>query len=223
MKRKTPIADQNNKYSKNVIRELSRSENLKREGKFEEALEIAQKVLEKDPGCLAAAEEVADNLLSLDRLEEAKKAADFVYSMDTKSYIANYVLGFLLLGENKNQEALKYLKEGNQYSPNNPEILRCLGWSLFHVGQHLPGILTLERALNLRNDDPLILCDLGVCYLHLNDFQKTTRLFERALALDPNNKRAQECLVAAMSLEQELKNAQKNAPSASDNPVPEKK
>ncbi len=191
-------------YSRKVMRELAKSEECKVKGKHQEALEIAQKILEKDPSCIAAAEEVADNLLSLNNHESAEKAARFVLILNPKSYIANYTLGFLSLTKGDDPVALPYLSVANNSEPNNPEILRCLGWSLFHTGSRTEGIATLERALNLRPDDSLILCDLGVCCLHLNYFEKTIRLFERALALDPKSTRAKECLEAAKNLKEKM-------------------
>lgn len=191
-------------YSRKVMRELAKSEELKIKGKHSEALEVAQKLLEKDPSCTAAAEEVADNLLSMNHHEAAEKAAKFVLSLDPKSYIGNYILGFLALTNGRNDIALPYLSEANLLASNNPEILRCLGWALFHTGSKVAGIATLERALNLRQDDPMILCDLGVCSLHLNHFEKTIRLFERALALDPKNARAKDCLEAARRIKEEV-------------------
>ncbi|MEI7510713.1 MAG: tetratricopeptide repeat protein [Candidatus Peregrinibacteria bacterium] len=187
-------------YSRKVMRELAKSEEFKVRGKHEQALEVAQKILEKDPACVAAAEEIADNLLSMNNHKAAEKAARFVLSLDPKSYISNYTLGFLALTKGDDPQALPYLFAANEAAPNNPEILRCLGWSLFHTGARIEGIATLERALNLRPDDSMILCDLGVCCLHLNFFEKTIRLFERALALDPESARAKECLDAAKGL-----------------------
>lgn len=193
------------RISKKFERELARSEDYKINGDFEKALEIAQKVLQKDPGCVDAAEEVADNFLSLEMHEEALKAAQFAYTLDKKSYIANYVTGFLLLTDGQEDLALGYLQVANEVEPNNPEILRCLGWTLFHLEQPISGVATLERALNLRQDDALILCDLGVCLLQQGNFTKTTHLFEKALSLDPENERAKGCLEAAINMEVQVR------------------
>lgn len=188
-----------------VIMQLVKAEEYKTRGEHEKALNIAKKILVKDPSCIPAAEEVLDNLVSLQDFDEALKVADFVLSHNHKSYIGNYAKGFIALTENENDEALPYLSKANKYNPNNPEILRCLGWSSFHCDMKLKGIVTLERALNLRPDDPLILCDLGVCLLHENVFEKSINLFQKALALDPENARAQECLNAAIELEEHMK------------------
>lgn len=214
MKKKSEKYSSSNKksgLSKTAIRNLTKSEQLKIEGRNEEALFLAQKVLENDPSCLAAAEEISDNLLSLGREKEAKKSAQFAYSLDQDSYIANYILGFLAIEENKN-ESLQYLLKANELQSNNPEILRCLGWVLFHSHENIKGIATLERALNLRPHDVLILCDLGVCLLHQNIFPKAIKLFEKALSLEPDNERAQNCLLAAVDLKKQVEDEMQKYP-----------
>jgi tetratricopeptide (TPR) repeat protein len=191
-------------YPRKIMRELAKSEELKVLGRYKEAIDIAQRILQKDPACVPAAEEIADNLLSLEEHASAEKTANFVLSLDPDSYIALYIKGFIALTRGENLIAVPCLSHANQKNPNNPEILRCLGWALFHTGKKTEGIATLERALNLRPDDTMILCDLGVCSLHENNFEKTIRLFERALVLDPENERAKECLEASKELSQKF-------------------
>ncbi len=184
-------------YSRKVMSQLAQSEEFKISGNHSKAIEIAETILLDDPGCLAAVEELADNFLSLDKLPEAEKAANFAIKLSPTSYIGNYVKGFIELSRGKWENALQFLLAANLEHPNNPEILRCLGWGIFHLGKKIEGIATLDRALNLRPDDPMILCDLGVCLLHCNSFDRAVTLFERALAIAPTNERAMECLEAA--------------------------
>jgi len=194
------------KLSSLIANKLEKSEHAKVLGNHEKALRIARSILMQDPSCIEAAEEVVDNLLSLQDFVEAEKVANFVLSQHEKSYIANYALGFIYLTDSLNDLALGYLQIANELSPNNPEILRCLGWATFHTKSKLKGLVTLERALNLRSDDPLILCDLGVCLLQEQIFDKAINLFEQVLEIDSTNERAQDCLQAAISLEKKLLN-----------------
>jgi len=198
------------KLPESIARALAQSEEFKMRGENTKALQVAQRILERDPSCMEAAEEVADNLLSLGRDEEAAKAAKFAYSLNKTSYIANYILGFTGLDSDK--KATEYLQNANKASPNNPEILRCLGWAKFHIGKETEGIATLERALNLRNNDPLILCDLGVCLLHQNIYDKAVKLFKKALNLEPNNPRALECYEAAKDIGEQMEVELKKLP-----------
>lgn len=182
-------------HSSDTLARLERAEQLKLTGKHEDALKILVELLIEDPENVPALEEVADNELSLGHFDRAERAARQAVSIGQKSYTGHYILGFIRSQEEKWDLALKELKVANVLSPNNAEILRCLGWALFHAGQRAQGVVTLERALNLDQENPLTLCDLGSAYLELRNIFKARALFQRALEIDPENTRARESVV----------------------------
>lgn len=191
----------NGKMPPHVLERLEQAEQLKLGGKHEDALAILELLILEDPSNVSALEEVADNELSLERYDRAETAATQAVSLDPASYTGHYILGFVRSHQERWEEAHKRLKEANRLKPNNPEILRCLGWVLFNMQQRPQGIVTLERALNLDHDNTLTLCDLGVAYLEMRNFSKARALFLRALDLDPTNPRAKECVSAVERLE----------------------
>jgi Flp pilus assembly protein TadD len=188
-----------------ILERLERAENLKLTGKHHDAIEILEQLVLEDPSNVAALEEIADNELSLERYARAEIAATQAVTLDISSYTGQYILGFIRSQEGKWEEALRRLKEANRLKSNNPEILRCLGWVLFKMAQRPQGIVTLERSLNLDSDNTLTLCDLGVAYLEMRNFQKARALFQRALDLDPQNPRARECVTAIDRIEKQVK------------------
>ena len=179
---------------------LTQAEELKFQGKNEEALGILEQLLITDPSNVTALEELADNELSLGNFDRAEIAATRAIDLDIDSYTGYYILGFLRSRTEQWKEAVTHLRKANGLKSNNSEILRCLGWALFHMGERAQGIVTLERALNLDAESALTLCDLGVAYLQVQNFPKSKILFERALDVDPNNLRAQECMQAVERL-----------------------
>ncbi len=180
--------------SQDTLERLERAEQLKIDGQYDQAIAILEELLLEDPENVSALEEVADNELSLGQYERSEAAARQAIAIDEKSYTAHYILGFLRSREDKWEEAITHLKRANGLKPNNAEILRCLGWALFHQGQRAQGIVTMERSLNLDPDSPLTLCDLGVAYLEVQNFQKSRLLFRRVLDIEPFNERAKECM-----------------------------
>ena len=184
-------------YPKHILEALEYIETLKLGGEHEKSILEAQKLLCEDPDCVAALEEIADNHVSLDQFDQAEKAASRVLNLDKNSYTAYYILGFLASHQQKWKEAVNYLKKANKLHPNNPEIIRCLGWSTFNDNKRTQGIIILERALNLDPENSLTLCDLGICYLQIKSFDKAVELLKKAMEIDPDNKRIQECYQAA--------------------------
>jgi len=196
-----------------TLERLEHAEQLKMMGQHKEALAILEQLLIEDPSNVSALEEVADNELSLENYVRAEAAAKQSIKLDNDSYTGYYILGFLCSHEEKWDESLSMLKRANELKPNNPEILRCLGWVLFNSGQRAQGVVTLERSLNLDAENPLTLCDLGVAYLQAHNFTKAKALFLRALDLEPQNTRAQECVQAVERLEKAMEMSEK-APAA---------
>lgn len=180
---------------------LKQAEELKFEARHNEALDVLEEVLVLDPDNVPALEEIADNELSLEQYDRAEKAAKRAITLDKESFDGFYIVGFVASVREDWAASSDALKAANKIEPNNPEILRCLGWSLFSGGKSVEGIVTLERALNLEEANPLILCDLGVVYLKMKEYAKARSLLERALEIDPTNIRVQECLEMAGRIE----------------------
>ena len=184
---------------------LKESEKLKLAGQHDEAIKLCEQALIKDLECIEAYEEIGDNYLSLHKFSKAKKALKKAIDLCPRSANANYLIGFLHSAAGNYKKSVDYLENSDKFEPNHPEILRCLGWSIFHNGEKERGIILLERALTLTPQDPLILSDLGVCYLNKKDFDRASGLFKRILEIEPNNEKARECLNAVRFFKHEYK------------------
>lgn len=184
---------------------IKEAEQLKMDGHHAEAIAKCEKILYSDLAYTEAYEEIGDNYLSLRQYDKAKKALRQAIKTNARSANANYLLGFLYSAIGKFKKSIKYLEISDGYEANHPEILRCLGWSLYHDGQRQRGIVLLERALALSPQDSLILSDLGVCYLNSKKFDRAITLFRTILEIEPNNEKAKECLNAVRFFRHEYK------------------
>lgn len=184
---------------------IEEAEKKKLKGEHLDAIKLCEQILVQDLNCVEAYEEIGDNYLSLRQYDKAKKALNRALQLHARSANANYLLGFVFSAIGSFKKSIEYLENADEIQPNHPEILRCLGWSIFHDGQHKRGLIILERALNLKNDDPLILSDLGICYLNEKNFDRSSILFKKVLAIEPNNEKARECLNAVRFFQKEFK------------------
>ncbi len=185
------------KYPQHIAEALNSIEELKLSGKHDKSIMEAEKLLFNDPNCVEALEEIADNYVSLDSYDKAEKACQHALKLNKRSYTAKYILGFIHSQKQEWPKAIGYLKSSNTLHSNNPEILRCLGWALFNTNKRTQGVVILERSLNLDPENALTLCDLGICYMQMKNFDKSVELLKKAMQLDPNNKRIKECFLAA--------------------------
>lgn len=177
----------------NLLPLLEQAETLKLQGKHEEAIRFCQKILIMNLDCTEAYEEIGDNYISLGEYKKAKLALIQATRRNPKSANTHYLTGFMYSAQQNWKESAIHLERANELFPNHPEILRCLGWSIFNVGLKKKGICVLERALAIAPEDSFILCDLGVCYMNQRNFPRALTLFNKTLQIDPENLKAKEC------------------------------
>ncbi len=179
--------------SEEIINELRKATELKEQGQYEQAILELEKVIVDEPHLAAAYEEVADNYLSLRELAKSKKALAQALKIEADSANAHYLLGFLESLEQNWQKSEESLIKADHIHPNHPEILRCLGWTLFNNLKKSQGLSVLERSNALRPNDVNILCDLGVCYMNDTQWAPAARTFRQVISLSPESEQAKEC------------------------------
>lgn len=175
---------------------LNDADEKKLMGMHHEAIGICEEILCDDLECNEALEEIGDNYLSLRDFPKAINALKQAKKVNPKSANAHYLLGFAYSGINEWKESIYELEIADSLEPNHPEILRCLGWSVYHYGEKEKGIVLLQRAVMMSPEDVFILCDLGVCYLNDRDFNRAEKVFNKVLELEPTHDKAKECLKA---------------------------
>lgn len=183
---------------------IEEADKKKNAGQHLEAIRICEQILSKDLDCVEAYEEIGDNYLSLRKYDNAEKALRQALKFNKQSANGNYLLGFVYSCTGKWKESVELLEKADEVYPNHPEILRCLGWSMYHFGQRKRGVILLERSLFLAPNDPLILNDLGVCYLNDKNFERAAMLFKKTLQIEPDNQKAKECLNAVRFFQREF-------------------
>src|SRR6059058_5721814 len=101
----------------------------------------------------------------------------------------NY-LGYMWADHNMHlEEAEEMIKHALQIEPNNGAYLDSLGWLEFKQGKFEQGLADLLRAAkNLEHDDSVVFEHIGDTYLKLDRVPEALGAWQKALALDPQNK-----------------------------------
>ena len=88
------------------------------------------------------------------------------------------------------EEAQELIKRALQVDPNNGAYLDTLGWLDFRHGKFEAALNDLLRAAQqLSRDDPVVFEHIGDTYAKLNKIPQAMENWQKALALDPQNKR----------------------------------
>jgi len=86
-------------------------------------------------------------------------------------------------------EAEEMIRRALQIEPSNGAFLDTLGWVEFRKGKFDQALADLLRAAqNLTRDDPVVFDHIGDTYLKLNKSSQALEAWQKAAALDPENK-----------------------------------
>jgi tetratricopeptide (TPR) repeat protein len=105
----------------------------------------------------------------------------------------NY-LGYMWIDQNVHlDEAEAMIKRALQNEPNNGAFLDSFGWLQFRQGKFDQALTDLLRAAkNMTRDDPVVFEHIGDTYLKLKRAPQALEAWQKALALDPQNKKLAE-------------------------------
>ena len=105
----------------------------------------------------------------------------------------NY-LGYMWAEHNLHlDEADDMIKHALKIEPNNGAYLDSLGWLEFRQGKFEQALADLLRAAkNMAQDDPVVFEHIGDTYLKLTRVPQALEAWQKAMALDPKNKKLAE-------------------------------
>jgi tetratricopeptide (TPR) repeat protein len=127
-----------------------------------------------------------------------EKAADLLrksIALDPANAAEAYnYLGYMWADHNMYlDEAEDMIKRALQIEPNNGSYLDSLGWVEFRKGRFDQALADLLRAAkNMEHEDAVVFEHIGDVYLKLNRIQQALEAWQKALVLDPKNKKLTE-------------------------------
>jgi tetratricopeptide (TPR) repeat protein len=127
-----------------------------------------------------------------------EKAADLLrksIALDPANAAEAYnYLGYMWADHNMHlDEAEEMIKHALEIEPNNGSYLDSLGWVEFRQGKFDQALAELLRAAkNIERDDPIVFEHIGDTYLKLDRVSEALGSWQKALALDPKNKKLAE-------------------------------
>ena len=159
---------------------IEKIETLKEQGQLEEALNLVNRILVKDPTNEDALLQVADIQYRQGFIEKAEKAIDFYNSRKaSKDPMGLYIKGVLEMEKNAWHNAKKFLKDALELTDfNNHEILRCYGLSEYWYGNREKGVNYIENAFEINNMDAEVIYNLIELYLLERRFKKAEKMIK---------------------------------------------
>lgn len=158
---------------------ITKVEQLKKQGKFDEALKLINHELMKNPTNEQALMQVVDIEYRRGELTKAEKPVDFLLKMKSDDPMALYIKGVLEMEKNNFLDAKKYFQEAIKLTKfENHEILRCYGLCEYWYGNREKGVQFLEEAWSLNNKDAEVIYNLIEIYLLEFDYRRAKRMIQ---------------------------------------------
>jgi Flp pilus assembly protein TadD len=95
-------------------------------------------------------------------------------------------MGSFLFRIGRSDEALSFMREAVDLSPNNPRALNSLGSTLYMLGAFDSARDVWYRSLQI-DPTPIAFSNLGTASFYLQDFQQAAAMYSRAVELTPDD------------------------------------
>ena len=172
--------------------EMGRAEALRRAGRSDAAIEVLQQLAESHAEIALVHQTLGDALRRLERYDEASQAYDQAVALheipDRQHWILYFARGITHERSDRWPLAEADFRLALELSPDQPQVLNYLGYSLVELRQNLDEALgMIESAVQARPDDGYITDSLGWVLYRLGRYDEAAVHMERAAQLTPTD------------------------------------
>lgn len=165
---------------------LKRAQELYEEGKFQEAIREAEKVIEDKPDCVEAYALVGEIYIEIKQYEKARKYLDYAMKKDPSSAINFIHLGESYFEAGKYDKAMAIYKKVAELYPDNADAALDIGevyvqWRNYRLAEYY-----LKKAMHLRPDYFSPYNELGNLYLELRRYKEAEKFYKESLKRKPD-------------------------------------
>jgi len=192
-----------------LLRAMQKISLRSREG-FAEAIRLAHRALDLNPGSVSAAQLAANGHLnnvllgfSTDRQfdrNEAIRLARLALSLDENDERALGIVGLVtafLIGDH--ETAIDFVDRAVTSNPNFPTAWNYRGWIYQFAGRHEEAILSFERAIRVSPLDHNSFAGIGYALIELRRFEEAVAVSKKALRQNSSDGIAFRGLAAALA------------------------
>ncbi|MFW6129141.1 MAG: tetratricopeptide repeat protein [Candidatus Aminicenantaceae bacterium] len=176
--------------TEDIQEELGKGNDLFNEGKYEEALEVYEKILVDYPDAYVINKNIGNCYFQQEKFELAEKYYKKVLEIDPENNEIKMDIGNCYANRGFNEQALEWYNKVDFKEIKNVTVLFNIGTNLFNSRDYEEALKYYQRAVEIQEDFLDAIYQLGVVYLSLQDNDKAIRAFERYLELDSDSAKA---------------------------------
>jgi len=168
---------------------MQQSLDLARRGDLFRAIQQAEELTKRYPEYVPAQCLLGDLYLRIGSPMLAIEPLEKAIHTSPEYALPQYLLGCALGRLAKFERALHHLFIADRLKPNDPEILRNIGWMKCMSGEVKEGRSYLRQSIKLDPENGLAYNDLGASYMFTQDLNPrlAERWLKKALQVEPDN------------------------------------
>ncbi|MEP0821913.1 MAG: tetratricopeptide repeat protein [Ignavibacterium sp.] len=151
-----------------------------------------RKVKRIDPHFPKIHESLGELLLRRGAVTESITVLRRAVALDPYSWIGHYLLGLAFAQVREWNQAYEEFVSAIEMDPNEPNGWHMCGEALLSLERYDEAEQYLRKALDLNPHLTDAIANVGLLYMHRGDMDTAFECFERALALEPSNRKALE-------------------------------
>lgn len=180
--KKTYTAEDDPKNLVDFYSRMNRAVMLYQRGEWDEAIDVAQKLLKDRPEMTMAKDLLAFVLTQTEQTGKAEALLRESIASGQASDTMKKRLGLLLSERGEAAEAVEILAQFKD--SRDPELLNAYGIALADLGRVPEAIAQFERALQVDRTNATAYQNLGIVALRVNDLARAQQFLSRALQLN---------------------------------------
>ncbi|MGA2796896.1 MAG: tetratricopeptide repeat protein [Thermoguttaceae bacterium] len=153
---------------------------------YRDEVKLYQAVLEKNPACWMAHNNLAAALINIGRLQEAIEHCGQAIRLKSDYAKAYNNLGIALVKMGQPQKAIEYYQQALKLNPDYADAHNNLGSALIQIGRAQEAIEHCRQALTLNPNFLGARNTLGNAFQSIGQYQQAIEQYEAVLKLDPN-------------------------------------
>jgi tetratricopeptide (TPR) repeat protein len=183
---------------------LTEGVQLFQQGRFEEAMTLFQKVIEKDPDNVDAHYNLALSLLRSGKQDEAIFFLEKIKEMKPDMMEIYLALGECYFNKDENDKAVSYFEKALEIEPNNAEVYYNLGIIHYKNDRTDDAVKNFITSKGLDPDYAPTYYQLGLAYIKNGERDKAIQNLEMFLEKDPDSPQAPQVRNILESLKKQI-------------------
>lgn len=170
--------------------QLNAGNTLFDEGKFQEALQAYQILIEENPDAYVLHLNIGNCHFQMDQYEEAETSYQKVLEQDPENHEVMLAIGNTYANRGMEEQALEWYNKIEFEKITDPMVLFNIGSKFYQQNKYEDALRYYQRAVEIKEDFLDALYQLGLAYLTLGNNAEAINIFEKYLTLDSDSEKA---------------------------------